>query len=164
MPSSSIRLSAMNILALREHSVKELRIKLVKKFNDQLLEIEQLLCQLISDNLLSDDRFTEVFVRSRLGQGFGPVKICYELSSKGVDNDIIEKHMNISDDVWQEILHHTWNKKYLNKKNSTKNKTNEPNRPRHFQEQKQEQVKQSRFLQQRGFSHSQIKTFFNRNK
>ncbi|MFK5985706.1 MAG: regulatory protein RecX [Pseudomonadota bacterium] len=147
MNTSSMRLSAMNILALREHSIKELKSKLEKKFVVQLAEdnsqLDQVISQLLEDNLLSDERFAEVFVRSRMKKGFGPVKVRYELSIRGVANDIIKDSLNISEQKWLDSMHKAWNKKFL--KSSAENKL--------------DQAKQSRYLYQRGFSYDQIKAF-----
>ncbi len=143
MNTSSLRLSAMKFLAIREHSVLELKNKLINKFPHSVQEIEQLLVQLQKDNLLSDERFTEIYFHSRMNKGYGPVKICYELALKGIPNDIIAYNMKINEENWMECMQKVWNKKF------SKSKTNN-NKYR---------IKQSRYLYQRGFSSEQIKAF-----
>jgi len=145
MNVSSMRLSAMNFLAIREHSKRELKNKLNKKFPDKLTEIEELLAQLVTENLLSDERFTEVFVRSRINKGYGPVKISYELATKGISNDIIAYNMQLNNETWFECLKKAWNKKFAGLKSNNK----------------QDKLKQFRYLYQRGFNSEQIKAFLN---
>lgn len=84
-PKLTLRRAAMDYLARREHSRKELETKLLKRDPELDLEIlDEVLTQLIEDNLLSDERFMEAFVRSKVNSGNGPVKIRYELQQKGV--------------------------------------------------------------------------------
>ena len=56
-----IRFGAMNFLALREHSVKELKEKLGRKFSSVEL-IDEAISGLIAQNLQSDERFAQAFV------------------------------------------------------------------------------------------------------
>ena len=148
MNTSSMRLSAMNFLAIREHSILELRQKLKKKFVDSEQfsdeDIEDVLSELIADRLLSDERFTEVYIRSKMNKGFGPVKICYDLQGKGIARDIIDDTMQSSGINWLDILERVWHKKFSDS-------------PTVFND-KQRQ-KQTRFLSQRGFKFDQINAF-----
>lgn len=48
---------------------------------------------LIEKKYLSDERFTEVYIRSRRIRGFGPVKIKAELKDKGVSNNLIQDYL-----------------------------------------------------------------------
>lgn len=150
MKSSSMRFSAMNFLAMREHSVLELKNKLKNKFPDRFQEIEQLLEELLAENLLNEERFTEVFIRSRMNKGYGPVKISYELALKGIPNDIITYNMQRNEANWFDCLQKAWNKKF-SKNFSALTADNNQNK-----------MKQSRYLYQRGFSSDQIKAFFNK--
>jgi len=78
---SLIRMKAMDLLARREHSFFELKSKLLKKgFNEEQVVME--LHQLIDDHLLSDSRFTEIFISSRKEQGKGPLRIESELQKR----------------------------------------------------------------------------------
>ncbi|MFT6756953.1 MAG: regulatory protein [Chitinophagales bacterium] len=85
---ASLSLSAMNMLAMREHSRFELEQKLSKKSEDEKLIIE-VLNKLESDTLLSDQRFAQMFIRSKANNGFGPHKIDQELQAKGVGRELI---------------------------------------------------------------------------
>ena len=75
---ASVRMAAMNLLTMREHSVKELHAKLAKKFESNEL-ISEVIQKLLEDGLQSDERFTEAFVKMRLRQGKGALVIRMEL-------------------------------------------------------------------------------------
>ena len=65
---------AMNWLSRREHSQLELRDKLAKR-DVPADVIDATVIALVADGLLSDDRFAEAFVASRVRKGQGPVGI-----------------------------------------------------------------------------------------
>ncbi|MDH3859297.1 MAG: recombination regulator RecX, partial [Gammaproteobacteria bacterium] len=80
---TSIRKTAMDLLARREHSEHELRQKLKARGHDADA-IDEVLQGLKQDHLLSDARFTEAYVSHRFNAGVGPLKIRYELRQKGI--------------------------------------------------------------------------------
>ncbi|NCF19657.1 MAG: recombination regulator RecX [Haliea sp.] len=85
---SEIRRTAMDLLARREHSRRELKQKLKKRFRDDAL-IEEQLDTLAEENLQSDTRYAESFLRQRFNRGHGPVRIRQEMRQKGIpDSDI----------------------------------------------------------------------------
>lgn len=86
-----IRRAAMNLLARREHSGKELHEKLSRRFPDA--GNEQILIQvdrLTNEGLQSDERLAEAFTRARVRRGQGPVRIRMELKGKGIDRALID--------------------------------------------------------------------------
>ncbi len=85
--AKDLRLGAMNILARREHSRKEVSDKLQQKFEPDNDLLNTVLDTLVADDLLSDQRFSEAFVRWRVGKGQGPVRIRMELRERGIDGD-----------------------------------------------------------------------------
>ena len=100
---TEIRLSAMNFLARREHSKLELRQKISRTFSGVSEQIESVIDQLASENLQSDDRFTESFIRSRDGR-FGPVRITSELRQRGICHSVISLHLpDANDEYWDEV-------------------------------------------------------------
>jgi len=81
----------VRLLGRREHSVAELRGKLRQKHRElDAKALEHLLESLQQDRLLSDERFTETAIRSRVNRGYGPIYIQQELSSKGIDPELAE--------------------------------------------------------------------------
>ena len=99
-----LRRAAMNYLARREHSTFELHEKLLNKYpNLTIKELDIALNQLQNENLLSDERFTESYIRYRKGRGFGYKHIKAELGVRRVDPIIIAKYLFIDDDDWEKI-------------------------------------------------------------
>ncbi len=87
---AEVRNAAIALLARREYSRAELEQKLRGRTPDASL-LEQALDQLQQDGYQSDQRFAEVFVRSRLGSGYGQMRIRQELQRKGIDRERIEQ-------------------------------------------------------------------------
>lgn len=134
-----IRDSALNFLAIREHSQLELRQKLLRK--DFPLElINEVLNQLHAENLQSDARFTESFIRSRINKGQGYLRIRYELQQLGISAALLNEYLDENDAQWQQLAQQVRKKKFG---------TALPRDPK-------QKAKQIRFLQYRGFSATQI--------
>lgn len=137
-----IRIVALDLLAQREHSRLELQNKLLQKdFAHD--EVELLLNTLIAENLLSDERFCEAFIRNRIKKGQGGLRIKEELRQRGISNELISHYLNSQND-WQEKLAIVRRKKFGDAI------------PKDFKE----RAKQMRFLQYRGFSIEQINEAF----
>jgi len=79
-----IKKSAIKLLSYREHSFFELKTKLYKKGFDPR-DIEEVLLELIKLGYLSEERFVESYVRSRINKNFGPARILSELIDRGID-------------------------------------------------------------------------------
>ncbi len=96
-----LRLQAMNLLARREHLRQELALKLSKRFGAEAAdEIAVVLDELEGEDLLSDKRFTESYIRQRVGKGYGPDRIRQELRQKGVDGESLEIALEDADVDW----------------------------------------------------------------
>jgi regulatory protein len=135
-----VRATAMNLLARREHSTQELRDKLLTRgFEDD--EIVPALQTLSREGLLSDERFTESFIHSRMERGSGPVKIHAELRQRGVADEIITDWLDERDRVWLERAESVRCKKFGSAL------------PVDYKE----KARQARFLQYRGFSAEQTR-------
>lgn len=80
---SSPRDDAIRLLARREYARAELERRLRAKGHASA-DIEQTLDALAAEGLQSDERFAEVFVRSRIARGQGPLKIRAELGERGI--------------------------------------------------------------------------------
>ena len=66
-------------------------------------DIDDLLDALVRENLLSDERFTESFVRFRMQRHQGPLKIRAALSSKGVPDMLISRELDAHADQWRAL-------------------------------------------------------------
>ena len=130
---------AVKLLARREHSVDEIRQKLLQRdFSPD--EIAEALVELQQGGWQSDERFAEAYIRYRRLKGFGPVRIGMELGERGVDEATVSRCLHADDDVWMETLREEYQKKYRGK---------EP-------DSYQEKAKCMRFLQYRGFTPEKI--------
>ncbi len=139
-PDSSARNKGLDLLSRREHSVAELRAKLVlRDFDSDAIDIA--IESLVRDGLLSDDRFAAGFVASRVRKGQGPIRIRGELKQRGVADELIAAHLDQVDVDWKELARHVRDKKYGSVPST----------------EYREQARQSRFLQHRGFSGEQIR-------
>ncbi len=90
---------AVLILALREHSVEELRRKLVRR-NFPTKSIEVVLSRLVDTGILDDERFSEAFIREKTRHGLlGRNGLLLELKKRGVDGEVAAGAI---ESVWRE--------------------------------------------------------------
>ena len=133
---NDVRLQAMNLLARREHLRQELAQKLGKRFGaDATDEIAAVLDDLQAESLLSDQRFTESYIRQRVSKGYGPDRIRQELRQKGVAGELLEIALEQAEIDWVERAAEVRLKKFG------------PTPPPDFKE----KARQLRFLNYRGF-------------
>lgn len=138
---------ALAFLAKREHSCQQMRQKL-QRYCDNSVEdaacIEDILAQLMAKGWLSDQRFAQEYIESRINRGFGPRRIQWELEQRGILASIIQALLSEGDEIWQQRL------LALRKKKFSMGKL--PNQ--------QQAMKQRQFFYARGFTHSQIDQVF----
>ena len=133
---------SLDLLSRREHSRKEVKEKLLLRY-ENTEQINVVLEKLVSNNLINDSRFAEAYVLNRKRKGFGPKKIIFELISKGVKESIANEVVEI-EGGWIEAARSAFKKKYKDDQNiETK-----------------EQLKQKTFLQNRGFGFKEIESVF----
>ena len=133
------RKKAMDYLARREHGRGELLDKLTR-FGFDAAVAEEAVGQLIDDGLQSDARFAEAFVRSRINQGKGPVRIRADLRERGLAGPAIDLALEEADEDWYALARDVRLKKFG------------PDVPLAFRD----KAKQMRFLQSRGFEQDQV--------
>lgn len=92
--------AALNLLARREYSQKELKQRLISRF--PLADVEEVLAQCIRQCLLSDERFVESRIRHRVQQGYGPNWILQELQQYGIDTELVENYLPQDEGYWTE--------------------------------------------------------------
>ncbi|MGR6034909.1 MAG: regulatory protein RecX [Candidatus Nitrosoglobus sp.] len=135
---AKIRNLMLEMLSRREHSIWELQRKLVVRGYQSNL-IEAVLVELCRDNLQSDQRFTENYIRSRVEHGFGPHRIAAELRERGVSTELIINCLK-QEDQWDSQVIKARNKRFGQVIPSSLKERNQ----------------QIRFLQYRGFTQEQI--------
>jgi regulatory protein len=129
----------MDLLARREHGVRELSAKLkAKNFEPDL--VDEVIERLVEDRLLSDHRYCESMINARFNRGQGPVKIRFELIGKGVPDHLIDETMNELALDWHRLLVELIKKKYKGELSGTP----------------AERAKKVRFLSSRGFPQDMI--------
>lgn len=135
----ALRLAA-GLLSRREHSVAELRAKLLGR-GLSADETERTLAKFVEQNLLSDSRFVEQYVASAMRRGRGPVKIRHELRTRGVDASLIDGQFEALEEQWREVCWQAAEKKF----------------GRRLIADQKDLAKRFRFLQSRGFNSDQIR-------
>ncbi len=131
-----MRVAAMDYLARREHSRRELRDKLLRRF-DAPDGVEEVIETLARENLQSDTRFAESYLRQRAARGYGPLRIRQELRQRGVDEVDVEHAFRSERLDWEELAGIALRRKF----------GSGPAADLH------EKSRRSRFLQYRGFAY-----------
>lgn len=137
--------AAMQYLVRRDHAVSELQVKLLHKgYSADEVEVAIKRCQ--EQGYQSDARYAESLIRTRISQGWGPVRVQQELASVRVEDDIVLALMATYHDKWLLEARVVWQKKFKGIK------------PLDYKDTQ----KQKRFLQYRGFTHESIAALFAR--
>ncbi len=156
--------SACRMLAIREHSHQQIRVKLTNKgYCD--VSIEKAIEYLVKENWISEARFCESFIRSKSAKGQGLKRILHELRKENIHESLIEQAM-IEEPVDWDLLC----KKVLAKKikllniNSiqdtaitTKDTINDTSKIVDYQTEQKKRKKLESFLNYRGFNHDEIR-------
>jgi regulatory protein len=108
---NDIRIAAMDLLARREHSRRELRQKLLKRFKTPEL-IDAQLDRLTEENLQSDSRYAGSFLRQRISRGYGPVRIRQEMRQKGISDAEIEVAISVEAPDWFALAEEAYSRKF----------------------------------------------------
>lgn len=128
------RRTALDLLARREHSRRELLRKLQHR-GACVAICQATLDQLEEDGLLSDERFCEAYIHARSQRGIGPQRLREELHERGVAEQLVENYLQAVQWDWAESARQVFAKRF-------------PDGPAcDFAE----RAKQLRFMQYRGF-------------
>ncbi len=136
----NIRRVAVDLLSRREHSLFELKRKLVSRSFD-VSEISEVLSGLRDEGLQSDARFSEAYVYSRTQKGYGPLSIQADLKQRGIDDVLLEEFLDFQSSGWNQRVIDAQKKRFGSIP------------PENYKD----YAKQVRFLQYRGFTADQIK-------
>lgn len=125
---------AIRLLARREYARGELAMRLRQRgFSPDCAE--SVLDGLEERGYLSDERFAEIFVRTRIERGSGPLKIRAELGQRGVADEIIDRALAEADCDFGALAHRVRCRRFGETP------------PADFED----KARQARFLAQRGF-------------
>ena len=139
---TSVYNASLGLLASREHSAGELRVKLKQKYPDGEMHLDGVLERLQEVGLQDDERFAEMFVRYKANKGQGPTKIRHQLRSKSVDGTVISAALSDPSYDWSELAKAVSQKKF----GSSGGERLSP----------KERARRQRFLQGRGFGYEHI--------
>ncbi|MFP2420733.1 recombination regulator RecX [Pseudescherichia vulneris] len=112
---------AIRILAMRDHSEKELRRKLVapvltkngpEPIDAPPEDVDKVVAWCQESHYLDDVRFTRQFIASRSRKGYGPARIRQELNQKGISRTDIEQAMYDCDIDWMALARDQALRKY----------------------------------------------------
>ena len=112
MNASDLWNKSLDILSRREHSVSELKNKLIR-FNPDSNDLKDVIERLITSNFLDDKRFASAFIRSKAESGYGPNYISQYLTKKGITPDKYDMYSLEID--WEDKCLTQFNKKRINK-------------------------------------------------
>jgi regulatory protein len=129
----SLKGRALGLLSRREHSRKELTLKLLAHAESEQ-QLEAVLDEMEKLNFLSNDRFIESVVH-RKGQRFGVMRLRQELSGHGLDTDKVKQALEGVKNTEYDRALEVWKRKFANPPADLA-----------------EKAKQMRFLASRGFS------------
>jgi len=138
--AKEIKEACLQYLIRREHSQQELMRKVSEKGYAKSL-VQRAIDELAEQGYQSDERFAESYARSRIFRGIGPLRIKAELQQRGAGDCYFDMAVEDIMGSWYELLVQVYQKKY----------GDTPCVDR------KEQLKRSRFLQQRGFSNEMIR-------
>jgi regulatory protein len=129
---------AIALLARREHSARELRRKLQARGVGED-EAAKAVAGVAAEGWQSDARYAEMLVRSRVNQGYGPVRIEAELEVAGLAAEQIGAALDGAGVDWRALALQVHARRFHGPPRTSA-----------------ERAKQYRYLQGRGFDDSQI--------
>ncbi len=145
---------AICLLAQREYSRQELGTRISRKHALSDSELNDLLDELEQSGYLDDQRYAEMFVRSSVLRGQGPLKIAYALRDKGVA-EALARDKGVAEALARAALDNA-DTDWLDQARYQRKKKFGEAIPADFKE----RARQSRFLAGRGFSIDIINAVF----
>jgi len=137
---SEIRQAVIALLARREYSRSEIEQKYCQKYDVELLEKVLNDCQKLGYQ--SDVRFADMLVRSKVGQGYGLLRILQDGRRKGLDESLLKQAIEEQNVDWFLLSAELCGRKF---------KDNGHQQDRKLYE------KRMRYIMSRGFSYEQAK-------
>jgi regulatory protein len=137
--STDPRTAALRLLARREHSSAELRAKLQQR-GYPAAAIGPVVDALQAQGLLSDERYAEALIATRVERGYGPMRIAAELRQSELPQTVIEQALAATQVDWARQVEQVRRKRFGES----------------FPVDFAERARQARFLHYRGFTAEQI--------
>ncbi len=144
-----IKVKALSFLARREHSRLELLRKLSQQFSAREL-VNEVLDELSEQGYQRDDRFTEMYIRTKIRSGYGPFRIKIELREKGVCESTVLSVLDRQMIDWFDLAKQSMQKRFVHMSDDLE---------------KEEYIKhvarQDRYLKNKGFYQEHIDCLIN---
>lgn len=99
---TSLKSAAVELLARRDYSRHELTRKLSPRTTQPQL-LQQVLDELVEKGWQSDQRFAQLYARSRCQRGHGPMRIRQDMRQKGLADTLISQTLESLDIDWFEL-------------------------------------------------------------
>jgi len=96
--------TAIKFLTRREHTKKEISLKLIRKYPQQDELIDSITNFLTEKDYLSESRFAEMIFRARTNQLYGFNRVFFELKEKGLEDNLINEIISPKDSIWRENI------------------------------------------------------------
>lgn len=134
----AVRERAIQALCRREHGARELARKLAHQGADRT-NAQAVVGALGESGWQSDARYAGLVTRSRIEQGYGPLRVRAELSARGIDDALIRAALDEAAPDWLALVRRVHDRRYRLPPQSSK-----------------ERASRYRFLATRGFTSAQI--------
>ena len=105
---------ALTLLVRREHSARELKLKLARRGFDAA-ESAASIDRLQSKDFQNDARFGEMLVRSRIEGGYGSRWIVAELKTHGIAEASARELIDTAEPDWTALIHRQLRRRYGSK-------------------------------------------------
>lgn len=139
---NELKRKALDLLSRREHSIYELIEKLRRHAPDTDKEVfDELVSELIDLGYLSESRYAEMLIRSRVSKGYGPSRVRQELQQKRLSRELISLSLEGCEVDWFELARQVRERRFGLSEIEGDQKL---------------RAKQQRFLFSRGFSSDQV--------
>lgn len=146
---NKLRATALAWLGRQEYYEAKFRQKLKdKEATDE--QIELIVEEFTEQNWLSEQRYCNAFVRSRINKGQGKNRIKADAQNKRLDRACLTLALEENDTDWFELALETYNRRYWDKPLADSNGNND-------KAYEKEKAKRMRFMQYRGFTMDQMR-------
>lgn len=146
-PAEAAWRHALVLLARREHSARELKMKLQRRKHDGAA-VDTAIAKAQRHDYQSDLRYAQMVARTRSSQGYGPRRIIAELRSHSVASEHVDSALGELDCNWTAIARRALRRRY----------GDGPPVQDDPQEVRREHARRAAFLLRRGFDGATVST------
>lgn len=145
---AKLRARGLYWLGRQEYSIHDFRVKL-EKVCENIELTEALITDFVSRDWLNEQRYMEMFVRTKVSLGLGNQRIQQELKQHGLKADVIVLYIESLEIDWFKQARSTYQRKFAEKPMDVK----QLGRDKFYKE----KAKRYRYMSYRGFNPDEIK-------